>query len=263
MAYPPKAPSKPTTTVTKPYHIMHDLILLTAGFLAAFIGTMSGGGFGLISLFVLLSMGMPINQAIATNKLGDIGFFLPAVRNLVNAHQIKKGALPPIIIVNLLGVVVGTLAIVKLDIDILRKLIAVILLIVVVAGLSGHKYALKERPARWYWPFAYFATAISAGTIGAGTGILGTFALIYFRGFTALQAMAHGFYARSISSVLSVIILLFTDLINYRYGFLLLIGNLVGSHLGSKIAIKKGNAFVRIMMIILASVVILQLILKG
>ena len=82
---------------------MHEILLVVVGFVVAFIGTMSGGGAGLIALFTLLAFGLPINQAIATNKLGDMGFFFPALRNLSKAKQVKKKALPPIILINIAG----------------------------------------------------------------------------------------------------------------------------------------------------------------
>jgi len=220
---------------------------------------MSGGGAGLLAVATLLYFGLPINQAIATNKFSDLGFFLPALRNLIKAKQIKKKALPPIIAINISGVIIGTLLVTHLDATIFKKLVAVILAVILVSSLVRRNYALKERPARWYWPFVYFGTSISSGAVGAGTGILSTLTFIYFRGFTALQAMAHCFYANAISSVISVSILLFTGLINYRYAFCLLVGNIIGSHLGSKVAIKKGNKFVRVMIIILAVCVMLQL----
>lgn len=237
---------------------MHDLALLIAGFLAALIGTMSGGGAGLIALFTLLWLGIPINQAIATNKFGDLGFFLPAVRNFTRAKQINKKALPLIIVINLIGVTIGTFMIVKFNASILNKLIAAILVIIIISLLHKKDYALKERPAHWYWPGIYLTTSVSSGTLGAGTGILNSLALMYFRGFTALRAMANSFYASMFGSVLSVGILLFAHLINYRYGLFLFIGNLIGSHIGSSIAIKKGNGFVRIMIMLMALFVIVQ-----
>jgi uncharacterized membrane protein YfcA len=239
---------------------MNDLILLGVGFVVAFIGTMSGGGAGLLALFTLLAFGLPINQAIATNKFGDLGFFLPALRNFIKAKQINKKALPAIIAINIVGVTVGTLSIALLNVGIFRKLVAVILVIIIITGLIRKSDALKERPPRWYWPFVYFGTSVSSGAVGAGTGILSTLTLLYFRGFTALHAMANSFYASAISSTLSVSILLFTGLIHWQYGLFLFVGNVIGSHLGSKLAIKKGDGFVRIMIILLAIAVVLQLI---
>jgi hypothetical protein len=239
---------------------MHEFILVVIGFVVAFVGTMSGGGAGLLALFTLVSFGMPINQAIATNKFGDLGFFLPAVRNFVKAKQIKKKALPPIIVINILGVTVGTLAITYLNVGMFRKLVAAILVVIIISILLKKDYATTERPARWYWPFVYFGTSMSSGAVGAGTGILSTLVLMYFRGFTALQSMANSFYASTLGSMLSVSILLFTHLINYRYGCFLLVGNVIGSHCGSKIAIKKGNKFVRVMILLLAVAVMLQLV---
>ena len=127
---------------------MHELILFIAGFMAAFIGTMSGGGAGVIGLFTLLAFGMPVNQAVATNIFGNLGFFPPAVRNFSKAKQLKKKALPAIIIINLIGVALGTLAITHLDLNILRKFIAAILVLIVIRSLLKKNYATTERPAR-------------------------------------------------------------------------------------------------------------------
>lgn len=239
---------------------MHELLLLFVGFLVALVGSMSGGGAGLLSVSTLLYLGLPINQAIATNKFGDMGFFLPAVRNFAKAKQIKKKALPPIITIKVVGAIIGTFLIAYLDTDIFKKFVAVILLVIIISSLIQKSYGLKERPSRWYWPFIYFGTSISSGAVGAGTGILSTLTLMYFRGFNALQSMAHSFYASMFGSLISLIILLFTDLINYQYAIFLLIGNIIGAHFGSKIAIKKGNEFVRIMIILLALVVVFQLV---
>lgn len=242
---------------------MHELILAVVGFIVAFIGTMSGGGAGLLALFALLAFGLPINQAVATNKFGDLGFFLPAVRNFAKAKQLKKKALPAIVIINVFGAIIGTLIIAGFDAGVFRKVVAAILIIIIISSLLRKSYATTERPARWYWPFVYFGTSVSSGAVGAGTGILSSLTLMYFRGFTALQAMANSFYANAFGSLISVSILLFTDLINYRYGFFLLIGNVVGSHFGSKLAIKKGNEFVRTMIIVLAIIVVMQLLFGG
>lgn len=239
---------------------MHEVALLIVGFVVAFIGTMSGGGAGLLAVATLLYFGLPINQAIATNKFGDLGFFLPAVRNFLKAKQIKAKAMPAIIAVNLAGVIIGTSAVTHLNRDVFRYLVMVILAVIIISSIWKKDYALKERPPKKYWPLLYFGSSISSGAVGAGTGIVGTLTLMYFRGFTALQSMAHNFYANMFGATLSVTILVFASLIDYRYGAFLLVGNLIGAHFGSKIAIKKGNKFVRVMITLLALAVLLQLI---
>lgn len=239
---------------------MQEAVIFIAGFIAAFIGTMSGGGAGILTLAALLQLGFPINHAIATNKFGDLGFFLPALRNFSRAKQIKKRALPSIVLVNVAGATIGTLLIARLNPEILKLIVAIVLVIVTISMLLKGNHVKTERPAKKYWPFVYFGTSISSGVLGAGTGILSTLTLVYLRGFTALQAMAHSFFANAVGSSISVTILLFSGLINYRYGLLLLAGNIIGSHLGSRTAIKKGNEFVRILMLVLAVVVLVQLL---
>lgn len=83
---------------------MQEAVIFIAGFIAAFIGTMSGSGAGILTLATLLQFGFPINQAIATNRFDDLGFFLPALRNFSKAKLIKKRTLPSIVLVNITGV---------------------------------------------------------------------------------------------------------------------------------------------------------------
>jgi uncharacterized membrane protein YfcA len=239
---------------------MQEVLITIVGFVVAFIGAMSGGGAGLLSLLALLSFGLPINQAIATNKAGDLGFFIPAIRNFNRAKKIKKKVLLPIIGTNLVGATLGTFAIARLDTDILKKIIIGVLIVLILSTLLKKKYATTERPAKRYWPLVYLGTSVSWGALGAGTGLLSMMALMYFRGFNALQAMAHSFYANLFGQTLSVGILLFTDLIDPRYAFFLFVGNTLGAHFGSKIAIKKGNEFVRYMMLLLVTVTVIRLV---
>ena len=90
-------------------------IVLIAGFLAAFVGSMSGGGAGFISFYPLLFLGLPLNAAIATNKFGDVGFFPPSIRNFSTKKLIKKRIFLPLVIIEFIGVFIGTFLIISLS----------------------------------------------------------------------------------------------------------------------------------------------------
>ena len=51
------------------------VIAFSAGALAALVGSMSGGGAGVIQLAGLLAVGLPVNSAVATHIFGDLGFY--------------------------------------------------------------------------------------------------------------------------------------------------------------------------------------------
>ncbi len=241
--------------------MMNEIIVFIGGFLAAFIGSMSGGGAGFISFGILLALGLPPKSAIATNTFGDFGFFPTAVRNFAKAGQVKKKALPLIVSVSIAGGMIGTLLLVYVDERFFNILLAVIMSFVVITILSKRHLPTRERKPKKFWSVALFATKVAGGISSAGTGLLVSMTLLFLRGFTPMQALANSFVANAASSIVNLSILIFfTDLIDYRLGLFMLAGNVIGAHLGSKLAIKKGNKFVNRAIITMAVVVLIQLL---
>lgn len=235
-------------------------IVFGAGFLAALVGSMSGGGVGIIQLAGLLAVGLPINSAVATNIFGDAGFYPPALRNFNRAGQLDQKTYRPIIAVNLLATIGGTLLIIKLDEEVLTKIVAASLIVVLVLTFKDRQGGLKTRPPKPSWPLAYFAARFSAAG-GFGNNLLAVLALIHLRGLTALAAVANAFLANGLSSLLAIGLLLPTGLIDWRLGLTCFIANLIGSQIGSKIALKRGSGFVRKLIALVATAIVIQLLL--
>ena len=235
------------------------LIVFCAGFLASLVGSMSGGGAGAIQLAALLYLGLPVSNAVATHIFGDAGFYPAALRNFRRARQFKKRALPRIIALNLLATAGGTFLIVRIDEDLLSGMIAASLAVILLITAKNRAAGGRERPPKKAWQLAYLAARFSAAG-GFGNNILAVLALIHLRGMTALQAVAGAFLANGLSSLLAVGILLFAGLIDFRLGLVLFLANLIGAHLGSRIAAGKGNRFVRYMIMLASAGVIIQLL---
>ena len=220
---------------------------------------MSGGGVGVIQLAGLLAVGLPVNSAIATHIFGDAGFYPPALRNFQRAGQLKQKVWRPIVAINLLATAGGTLIIINLDEVWLAKIVAGSLVVALALTLRDRQASLTGRPAKKSWPLVYFAARFSAGG-GFGNNLLAVLALVYFRGLTTLQAIANAFLANGLSSLLALAMLVPTGLIDLRLGLAGFAANLIGSQIGSRIAIAKGPGFVRYMIGLAAVFVIIQLL---
>ena len=239
---------------------MLDIAIVTAaGFLAALVGSMSGGGAGIIQLAALLYIGLPVNSAVATHIFGDAGFYPPALRNLRRAKQFKKRALPPIVVLNLLATAAGTFLIIRVSEDLLTKLIIASLVIVLLFVIRKKEAPVTERRPKRAWPWVYSAARFAAAG-GFGNNLLAVSALIYFRGLTALQAVAAALLANGLSSLLAIGMLLFSGLIDFRFGIALLLANMIGAQIGSRLAVKGGNNFVRRAMAAMATAMIICLL---
>src|SRR4051794_27496516 len=106
---------------------MEILITFVAGFIAALLGSMGGGGAGFFGLYSLLLLGLPLNTAIATNKLGDIGFFPTSLRNFARQGLIQKKVFLPLLVIEGLGVAAGTLLLIQLSESAIKIIVTLVL----------------------------------------------------------------------------------------------------------------------------------------
>ncbi|HZL07729.1 MAG TPA: sulfite exporter TauE/SafE family protein [Candidatus Dormibacteraeota bacterium] len=239
---------------------MHSFVLLFAGFLAALLGTMGGGGAGFVSIYVLLLFGLPINAALATFKFGDLGFSTSLI-NFARQGLFKKQIFMPLLLLECAGALIGTFLIIHLSDTLLKYTLTIILIPLFVLMLS-HGKKIRPGKASIWWKPVYFFGSVSLGAVQAGSFIQ-MFSLMDLRKVPALEAAANRFLVVCPFEALSVaILLLFSGLVNVRFGIPLIAGNVVGSYFGSKIAIRKGSGFVRYALLCLMAATVITVWLK-
>lgn len=232
-----------------------------AGFGAALLGTMGGGGAGFIALYPLLFVGLPLNAALATFKLGDLGFSPAALYNFSRAGLMRRRLIIPLLFLEGAGAIIGTLLIIRLPDEILRYLLTIVLAPMLIFML-WHGNDVKRGKSSMWWQPVYFFGSLSAASLQVGS-FIGMFALMELRKTPALEAAANRFMVVFPFEILSVCLLLsFSGLIDIRLGVPLFAGNLFGAYFGSKIAIKGGNRFVRYMFLGLMAATLVTVWLK-
>ena len=122
---------------------------------------------------------------------------------------------------------------------------------------EGNK--IKTRKEHFMWKPVYFFASLHAGVLQVGSGFIKMFSLMNLRRVPALQAAANSFTGSFPIAIISALVLLYVGLVDIQLGLALLGGNLVGAHLGSKIAIKKGNDFVKYMLLALMVVTLITI----
>jgi hypothetical protein len=241
--------------------ILTILLLLSIGFFANFIGGMIGGG-GLISSPTLLFLGLPPQVAIATDRFSSIGQCTSILKYYKN-KKINYKFLIPLSIITIIGTLIGSFLLININKSILIKTIGIVIILLLPIILVK-KVGLIKKKLNFYMIIIgyllYFLIAIYGSFIGAGTGILTTIVLISFFGLTYLEANGNFSVLWFIISVISTVIFAFQGIIRYDYGFILLIGSLIGGYTGAHIAIKKGDKFVKILFIILVFISGIKLI---
>ena len=158
------------------------LIVCPLVFLAGFVDAIAGGG-GLISLPAYMFAGIPVHNAIATNKLSSAtGTFVSTFRLVKNKH-VDWGLVPGTVLCALFGSVIGAnLALVISD-KILKTVLVFVLPVVAVCVLRDKDFETVV-PEGFTRKKQYLIMAICSLGIGIYDGFYGpgtgTFLLLVF-----------------------------------------------------------------------------------
>ena len=108
--------------------------------------------------------------------------------------------------------------------------------------------------------FLYFVAMLYGGFFGAGTTIITMLILVQFMGYKSLEAHGTEMTAWIAMSVISSAIFLFYDQVNFIYALIICVSMMLGSSVGSKLAIKKGDKFVKYLVAAFAILIGLKLL---
>lgn len=248
----------------EPNWLLLALVPVT-GFVAGFINTLAGSG-SLITLPMLILLGLPANVANGTNRVGIL------VQNIVSVSTFKRhGALHErdsvqLLVPSVLGALVGAQLAVSLDETILRRTIAVLMiamLVIVVAkpGRWLHEHA-GERVAAYPLRFViFFAIGAYGGFIQAGVGIFLLAGLVLGAGYNLVGANAVKNLIVLVFTIAALAVFVYHDQVRWGLGLLLAAGNALGAWVATRMAIARGAAFVRWVLIVILALSAVALLL--
>jgi uncharacterized membrane protein YfcA len=229
----------------------HDLLPLAVFFVtfaASLLSGMAGGGGGFIITPFYIAIGLTPQQAIATGKFASFGLGAGAVAAFRERLLAKKGFTIFIIIIAALTGVASSFLIRSIKNEHLQLLMGVMILIMVPFLLISQRGLKSRRPGLIMQTVGSLALAmvlLLQGILSSGIGSLVSVILIIFFGSTALEANV---MKRKASIALNIVVvagLVGSGLINYRYGLFGMAGGLSGGYIGSRIALREGEAFAR------------------
>lgn len=235
--------------------ILEIVILVVSGLMVGFINTLAGGG-SIISLSVLMFLGLPANVANGTNRIAILIQNIGAVGSFRQQKVLdhKKGfwlAIPAT-----LGSVIGAYIAVDLNEEIIEKAIAIVMLIMMIVilykpnrWLKG-EIELQNKPINFWQVILFFAIGIYAGFLHMGVGYALLAGIVLGAGYDLVKANAIKVLIVLIWSPVVLIVFILNDQVNFLYGIVLAIGNITGALIASRLAVKKGAAFVRWVIIV-------------
>ena len=234
-------------------------------FLAGFVDAIGGGG-GLISLPGYLLAGVPIHQAIATNKLSSTcGTGLTALRLIRQGLVDWKIALPTVAVA-LVGSALGANLSLAMPEGLMEKILIVVLPVVALVVLRPGSFREDPEPAP-LTPGLWAAVLLSSFLVGMYDGFYGpgtgTFLIIAFTVLGKLElrrANAHAKVINLTSNVVSLTIFISRGQAIFLLGLAAAACNMAGNYLGSTLALKKSSRVTRPVILLVLALLFLKVV---
>ncbi|MBW2031763.1 MAG: sulfite exporter TauE/SafE family protein [Deltaproteobacteria bacterium] len=240
-------------------------LVIAAGFGCGFINTLAGSG-SLISLPVLIFLGLPANVANGTNRIGILLQAVVSARSYQKGRVLDMRGAATLAVPAMMGSVIGAQIAVNLDEQLMRRVIGgliIILLALIIfkpgRWLKGQKEVMEQRPGPKILG-VFFLIGFYGGFIHAGVGIFLLSGLVLGVGYNLVRANAVKVTIVFCFTAVAIGVFFLNDQIDWKLGILLAIGNAIGGWTAAKLALKRGTAFVRLVLIGVASVSAIKLL---
>ena len=242
-------------------------ILIFASFFAGFIDSIAGGG-GFILVPALMLGGLPPQAAIATNKVPAVFGTATAAYNFIRSKKVIWPVAIIGLIFALLGGAVGSKLNQGISPDLLNKIVLMILPVAAIVtfipkkNIKQNVSSFTKKELYIATPFITFILGIYDGFIGPG---MGTFLIIAFYSILGMDMVNSSAVAKIVnfaSGLGSLVMYLKAGAVIMAIGIPLLIANVLGSYIGSKLAIKKGQSFVKMILIVVFIIMFISLTIK-
>ena len=242
------------------------LILCPLIFLASFIDSIAGGG-GLISLPAYVFAGLPIHTAYGTNKFSSCMGTATAVVNYFKGGCIDFSSAIAGSVCAILGSWIGTRLALSLSPRALQICLMVILPLVGVFILvnRGARDSLPQRPMSLRLKLILSSLiglvfGCYDGFFGPGTGMFITIALSGLVQLELIKAVGATKVINFASNIASMITWLVNGKILFPIAIPCTICSIAGGYLGSRMAIKIGKKFVRVILILVAALLFIKIL---
>ncbi len=240
------------------------LALIGTGLAAGFINTTAGGG-SMLTLPLLMFLGLPANVANGTNRIAIllqnvIGVNTFRQKKVLDLKTDYKLAIPAII-----GSIIGALFAVEINPELLKKIIAGLMVVMFFIVVLKPDVWVKERAgATLAKPtvlqyLIFFVIGLYGGFIQMGVGFFLLAGLVLGCGQNLVKANAVKVFIVLIYTVFSLGIFIFHKQVDITAGLILAAGNMGGASLGAHFTVKGGAKYVRYVLMLAMVIVILNL----
>lgn len=244
---------------------MELLIVSLASLLAGFVDSIVGGG-GLIlvpALFATFPAAHPATL-FGTNKGASVWGTAFATWQFSRRVEMRWAALLPAAGAGFVASFAGAWLVTVVSPDYLRKLLPLVLLAVLIYTVVkkdlGRDHTPRFSGAAEQWVAASVGALIGFydGFFGPGTGSFLVFLFVRLLGYDFLSASASAKLVNTATNLAALLLFVAKGHIWWHFVVAMALANVVGSLLGTRLALKHGTGFVRVFFMLVVSALILK-----
>lgn len=241
------------------------ILLCIAAFSAGFVDAIVGGG-GLIQTpaALILLPDLPVSTVIGSIKIPSFSGTFFAARQYLKRVTMNWQLTIFMCITAFIAAFAGSQLLTVVSNKYMKPVIFIVLILVAIYTYTkknfGQQVHKKHSPTRIIWLSLLISLVIGFydGFIGPGAGSFLVLAFIALLGFDFMQASANAKMVNLSTNLGSIVLFLLKGSILWTVAIPMAISNAVGGVLGARLAVKKGNQFIRIFFLIIVTATLLR-----
>ncbi len=241
--------------------ILPYIFIAMVGFVSGIVSGISGGGGAMLMIPAFIFAGLSPQMAVATAKLSGLGGDFGGLSGFLKSGHIRKDIIK---VMTPIAIVVGLITPLVFMVAESRgfQIAIAVFMILMLPTLFVKKKTLK-RPSRRHKSIGYVlytCVLFLQGIFSGGVGSLAVYVLTLLFGATKIETMATRRAIVAVMSPIALIALYVTGFINVGLGIAGLVPAFIGTYMGTRIVLKRGEMFVSIVLavtILISSIILL------
>jgi uncharacterized membrane protein YfcA len=237
------------------------IILFFVGIIAGFLNVTAGGG-STLTLPTLIFLGLESSIANGTNRIAIL------IQNISAVYSFKKEKYQQLktsfilSMFTLPGAIAGALLAVQLDDELFQKILGIVMIGIILSMFLPQKQtdSTGNNKISLSTSVSMFGIGFYGGFIQVGVGFLIMASLKYLMKLNLVLVNMHKVFIVLIYTIPALIIFIVTDNVNWFLGLSLAAGNALGGWWGAKLSVKKGEGFIKAILIVAVFIMALKLL---
>jgi Predicted permeases len=236
------------------------IILFIVALFAAGIDAIAGGG-GLLVVPTMLILGMNPLVTLGTNKLQSCFGTATSSYNYFKNGLLKENNIKLLAIISFVGSLIGTFLVSQLPNELLNNLIPILLIGAAIFLIinKGNKFNISKSVVLAFLPLV-FLIGFYDGFFGPGTGTFFVMTFLIIKNRSIMQATAATKVLNLSSNFASFLVFQYKGFVIWELALIMAIAQVTGAYIGSKLAIKNGEKFVRPVIVFISIVLSLRIL---